>query len=103
MARMNARPFKAPGLKPQRFEEEGTARLKSCPFTNGEGKSFGSTSLRVGRTWREQERRWPCPGSFKRSDRSLGSQARGRLFGRNFGFGRAQFRARKAPRPTGSF
>ena len=56
---------------------------------------------RAGWTWWKQE--WPCPGSFKRSDRLFSYQAWRDLYRRHGGPGRAQFRNRKTPRRTGTF
>src|SRR5581483_9617135 len=46
---------------------------------------------------------WPCPGSFKRSDRLFRHQAWRDIYRRDGGLGRAQLRNRKTPRRTGSF
>ena len=83
--------------------EEQSSRLRMrrrSTIWASSGRGFNKHP-RAGWAWWKQE--WPCPGSFKRSDRLFSYQAWRDLYRRHGGPGRAQFRNRKTPRRTGTF
>ena len=67
-------------------------------FSGGFGIGF-KQHPRAGWAWGG----WPCPGSFKRSDRFFSRKAWRNLSGCHGGPGRAQLGNRKTPRRTGTF
>ena len=75
-----------------------TPRRSTNWASSGNGFGFNKHP-RAGWAWGG----WPCPGSFKRSDRFSSRKAWRNLSGCHGGLGRAQLRNRKTPRRTGTF